>query len=36
MEISVTEVFRHHTDLFNDEAAELLRCGKYPCDLPGL
>lgn len=36
MAIRVTDVFRHHTDLFDDEAAELLRSGKHPCDLPGL
>ncbi len=36
MAISVTDVFRNHTDLFDDEAAELLRCGKHPCDFPGL
>ena len=36
MAIRVTDVFRHHTDLFDDEAAELLRSGAHPCDLPGL
>ena len=36
MAIRVTDVFRHHTDLFDDEAAELLRSGKHPCDFPGL
>ena len=36
MAIRVTDVFRHHTDLFDEEAAELLRSGKHPCDLPGL
>ena len=36
MAIRVTDVFRHHTDLFDEEAAELLRRGKHPCDLPGL
>ncbi len=36
MAISVTDVFRHHTDLFDDEAVELLRSGKHPCDFPGL
>ncbi|KHE93793.1 MAG: MBL fold metallo-hydrolase [Candidatus Scalindua rubra] len=36
MAIRVTDVFRHHTDLFDEEAAELLRSGEHPCDLPGL
>ena len=36
MAIRVTDVFRHHTNLFDDEATELLRSGKHPCDLPGL
>ncbi len=36
MAINVTDVFRHHTELFDDEAAELLHCGKHPCDFPGL
>jgi metallo-beta-lactamase family protein len=36
MAIRVTDVFRHHTDLFDEEAAELLRSGKHPCDFPGL
>ncbi len=36
MAIRVTDVFRHHTDLFDDEAAELLRSGVHPCDFPGL
>jgi metallo-beta-lactamase family protein len=36
MAIRVTDVFRHHTDLFDDEAVELLRSGNHPCDLPGL
>ncbi len=36
MAIRVTDVFRHHTDLFDDDAAELLRSGVHPCDLPGL
>jgi metallo-beta-lactamase family protein len=36
MAIRVTDVFRHHTELFDEEAAELLRRGEHPCDLPGL
>jgi metallo-beta-lactamase family protein len=36
MAIRVTDVFRNHTELFDDEAAELLRSGKHPCDFPGL
>jgi metallo-beta-lactamase family protein len=36
MAIRVTDVFRHHTDLFDEEAAVLLRSGKHPCDFPGL
>ncbi len=36
MAIRVTDVFRNHTNLFDAEAAELLRSGKHPCDLPGL
>jgi len=36
MAIRVTDVFRNHTDLFDDEAAELLRSGIHPCDFPGL
>ena len=36
MAIRVTEVFRHHPELFDKEAMELIRLGKHPCDLPGL
>jgi len=36
MAINVTDVFRHHTYLFDDEAAELLRTGRHPCNFPGL
>ena len=36
MAIRVTEVFRHHPQLFDKEAMELIRLGKHPCDFPGL
>ncbi|QHI68272.1 MBL fold metallo-hydrolase RNA specificity domain-containing protein [Tichowtungia aerotolerans] len=36
MAIKVTEVFKKHPELFDDEALELLRKGQHPCDLPGL
>ena len=36
MAIRVTEVFRHHPQLFDQEAMELIRLGKHPCDFPGL
>lgn len=36
MASSVTEVFRRHPELFDDEARALLVSGKHPCDFPGL
>jgi metallo-beta-lactamase family protein len=36
MAVSVTEVFEHHPELFDDEMAELLRQKKSPFDFPGL
>jgi metallo-beta-lactamase family protein len=36
MAIRVTQVFRNHPDLFDEEATELLREGKHPCDFGGL
>ncbi|MBU0678326.1 MAG: MBL fold metallo-hydrolase [Verrucomicrobia bacterium] len=36
MAIRVTEVFRKHPELFDEEARELLRQGRHPCDFPGL
>ena len=36
MAIKVTEIFQKHTELFDADAAELLREGKHPCDFPGL
>ena len=36
MAIRVTEVFRHHPELFDAEAVELLNSGKHLCDFPGL
>ncbi|MBT3376431.1 MAG: MBL fold metallo-hydrolase [Lentisphaerae bacterium] len=36
MAIRVTEVFRHHPEMFDEEARELLENGKHPCDFPGL
>ena len=34
--IRVTEVFRRHPELFDEEARELLENGRHPCDLPNL
>jgi len=36
MATSVTEVFKHHLDLLDEETVELLRQGKSPFDFPGL
>ncbi len=36
MAVSVTEVFKHHPELFDEEMRELLRQGKSPFDFPGL
>lgn len=36
MAIRVTEVFRRHPELFDEEAVELLKRGDHPCDFPGL
>lgn len=36
MAISVTEIFRKHPELFDEETRGLLRKGIHPCDLPGL
>jgi len=36
MAISITEVFKRHTELFDREAAELLKNNKYPCEFPAL
>ncbi len=36
MAISVTEIFKKHPDLFDEETRDLLRRGIHPCDLPGL
>jgi metallo-beta-lactamase family protein len=36
MAIRVTEVFRHHPDLYDQEMSRLVRINKSPFDLPGL
>lgn len=36
MAISVTEIFKQHPELFDEDARELLRKGMHLCDLPGL
>jgi metallo-beta-lactamase family protein len=36
MAIKVTEVFRKHPELFDDEMRALLEQGQHPCDLPNL
>jgi len=36
MAISVTDVFKKHPELFDEETRDLLRKGIHPCDLPGL
>ncbi len=36
MAIRVTEIFKKHPELFDEETRDLLRKGIHPCDLPGL
>lgn len=36
MAVRVTEVFRRHRELFDEEAMQLLNEGRHPCDFPGL
>jgi metallo-beta-lactamase family protein len=36
MAIRVTDVFKKHPELFDEEARELLKSGRHLCDLPGL
>ena len=36
MAIKVTDIFKKHPELFDEETRELLRKGIHPCDLPGL
>jgi metallo-beta-lactamase family protein len=36
MAIRVTEVFKRHPELFDDETLALLKEGRHPCDFPGL
>jgi len=36
MAIRVTDVFKKHPELFDEETMELLHSGRHPCDLPGL
>jgi len=36
MAVSVTEVFKRHPELFDDDTNEMIRNGQHPCDLPGL
>jgi len=36
MAIRVTEVFRRHEDMFDEETVALLESGDHPCDFPGL
>jgi metallo-beta-lactamase family protein len=36
MAARVTEVFRRHPELFDDETRSLLVRGEHPCDLPGM
>lgn len=36
MAISVTEIFKKHPELFDEETRALIRRGIQPCDLPGL
>jgi len=36
MAIRVTEVFKRHPELFDDETVALLKEGRHPCDFPGL
>jgi len=36
MAVKVTEVFRNHLELFDEESRALIRRGGHPCDFPGL
>ena len=36
MAVRVTEVFRRHRELFDEQAMRLLSEGRHPCDFPGL
>ncbi len=36
MAIRVTEIFKKHAELFDEETRDLLRKGRHLCDLPGL
>lgn len=36
MAIKVTEVFRNHPELFDEETQAMIRRGEHPCDFPGL
>jgi metallo-beta-lactamase family protein len=36
MAIKVTEIFKKHPELFDEETRELLQQGRHLCDLPGL
>ncbi len=36
MAISVTEIFKKHPELFDEDTRDLLRRGIHPCELPGL
>lgn len=36
MAVSITEVFRHHHELFDEEMSQLVRQGKSPFDFPSL
>jgi metallo-beta-lactamase family protein len=36
MAVRVTEVFKKHPELFDDETNEMIRNGKHPCDFAGL
>jgi len=36
MAIRVTEIFKRHPDLFDEETLALIRRGEHPCDFPGL
>jgi len=36
MAIRVTEIFKRHPELFDEEMIEIIRRGRHPCDFPGL
>ena len=36
MAIKVTEIFKRHPELFDEESRQLLKDGRHPCDFPGL